>query len=289
MQRINPAWRVRQAVPMTGGVSAQVTALEVERPDAPPLKLIVRQHGAIDRAINANIARDEHRLLTIAHARGLVVPKPYYVDESCDLFENPVVVIAYIEGDTDFEPADRASYLSQMARALARIHTVRDSRDLAFLPERGSGYRERSAAPDESLSESRIRDALEAHWPLTQVNVSVLLHGDYWPGNLLWQDGALAAVIDWEDAVRGDPLSDLAIARIELLFFLNDDAMHAFTRLYLDDSPIDTGNLPYWDLCAALRYCGKLSSWGLEADQEQRMRERHAWFVEDALHRLPAT
>ena len=26
-----------------------------------------------------------------------------------------------------------------------------------------------------------------------------LLHGDYWPGNVLWKNGALVGVIDWED------------------------------------------------------------------------------------------
>ena len=26
----------------------------------------------------------------------------------------------------------------------------------------------------------------------------MLLHGYLWPGNLLWQDGRLVAVVDWE-------------------------------------------------------------------------------------------
>ena len=34
--------------------------------------------------------------------------------------------------------------------------------------------------------------------PPVQVNRPVLLHGDFWPGNILWRDGRLVAVIDWE-------------------------------------------------------------------------------------------
>jgi aminoglycoside phosphotransferase (APT) family kinase protein len=40
----------------------------------------------------------------------------------------------------------------------------------------------------------------------------VLLHGDFWPGNALWRDGALVAILDWEDAAIGDPLADVANA-----------------------------------------------------------------------------
>src|SRR3990172_6878043 len=129
---IDAGWWLRRAWPMTGGVSARVMGLEVERPDASPLKLIVRQHGAIDRASNPHIARDEHRLLTIAYSHGLTVPRPYYVDESCELFADPVVVIEYIEGETDFEPVNRARYLERMASELARIHAVRDGAELSF-------------------------------------------------------------------------------------------------------------------------------------------------------------
>lgn len=284
--RIEPAWRLQRAWPITGGVSAQVTGIEVARTGLDPVKLIVRQHGAVDLAHNPHIARDEYRLLELALARGLSVPRPYHVDDTCDLFPSPIIVVELIEGETDFEPLDRPRYLSQMAAELARIHAVRDSAELSFLPPRGRGFGARPAVLDVSMGEGRIRDALEARWPIAQANPSVLLHGDYWPGNLLWQDGSLAAVIDWEDAARGDPLSDLAIARIELLFFLDDAAMHEFTRLYRADTAIDIGNLPYWDLCAALRYCGKLQSWGLDGEQELRMRERHAWFVDRAIDAL---
>jgi aminoglycoside phosphotransferase (APT) family kinase protein len=118
------------------------------------------------------------------------------------------------------------------------------------------------------------------------VNASVLLHGDFWPGNLLWRDGALAAVIDWEDAQVGDPLADLGNSRLEFLWALGHEAMTGLTNRYLALTAIDTGALPYWDLVAALRPCGKLADWGLEPATEQRMRQRHAWFVDQAFKGL---
>jgi aminoglycoside phosphotransferase (APT) family kinase protein len=285
VERIDPTWRLRRIWPMTGGVSAQVTAIEIERPDSEQVKLIVRQHGAADRAHNPHIARDEHRLLTIAQAHGLAAPRPYYVDDSCDLFAHPVVVIEFIDGTTVFDPVDRRSFLSRMAAELVNIHTVRDMAELSFLPSQGRGPGDPTGVLDTAMGEGRIREVLASMHAPRQPNPPALLHGDYWPGNILWRNGTLAAVIDWEDAGTGDPLSDLGNARMELLFALGSDAMHEFTDLYLSMATIDIDDLPRWDLCAALRPCSKLSTWGLHAAVEQQLRERHALFVRDAIDR----
>ena len=69
---------------------------------------------------------------------------------------------------------------------------------------------------------------LEEVWPLSQQNRSVLLHGDFWPGNILWRDGQIVGVIDWEDAAFGDPLADIANTRLELLWAFGVEAMRQF-------------------------------------------------------------
>lgn len=288
VERIDPQNALLRAWPLTGGVSAQVTALEVERPDGRTHKMIVRRHGETDLKQNPHIARDEFKLLQIAQSRELAAPKPYYHDESCALFPTPIIVIEYIDGDTEFTPSDVNTYVLQAAAQLAKIHSVGNSPDLAFLPRQGEGFGERPETLDSSLNEERIRDALDAISPLHQVNESVLLHGDFWPGNLLWKDGELVAVIDWEDARIGDPLSDLANGRLEMMMCsFGLDAMQAFTSQYESRTAIDFTNLPYWDLCAALGPCSKLSGWGLDDITENNMREAHKVFVAQALDKLP--
>ena len=47
---------------------------------------------------------------------------------------------------------------------------------------------------------------------------SALLHGDYWPGNVLWNGRRLVGVVDWEEACIGDPIADVAIARLDMLW-----------------------------------------------------------------------
>lgn len=139
---------------------------------------------------------------------------------------------------------------------------------------------------DESLDEGHIRDVLEAAWPLSQSNPSVLLHGDFWPGNILWKNGQLVAVIDWEDARLGDPLADVANSRLEILWAFGSEAMQSFTHQYQSMTCINFTNLPYWDLYAALRPAFKIAVWAADEIAEKAMREKHRWFITQAFTKL---
>jgi aminoglycoside phosphotransferase (APT) family kinase protein len=199
----------------------------------------------------------------------------------------PCVVVEYIDGETEFAPRSLSDALAQMATQLANIRGIPSTRaDLSFLPRQRDIYEKKLADRpvnlDESLDEGRIRDALEAVWPLPNANPDSLLHDDYWPGNILWKDGRLAGIIDWEDARVGDPLEDLANSRLEILWAFGVEAMQSFTDRYVALTQIQLSNLPYWDLCAALRPANKLSEWAADTATETAMRERHAWFVMQA-------
>lgn len=282
-RQLEPRGRLRRAWPLAGGVSAEVTAFEIERLDGRPRRLILRRHGEADRRRNPHVARDEFTLLQIVQDHGLAAPKPLLFDESCQLFPTPFLVIDWVDGETEFAPLDLEGFLTQAAAQLANIHSVNNPEELSFLPQHACGCDAQPAELDALLGEGRIREALATARPVPQVNQCVLLHGDYWPGNFLWKDGKLAAVIDWEDAAVGDPVADLANARLEVLWAFGAEAMHAFTERYDSMTAFDLSALPYWDLCAALRPCGKMAGWGLDAAAEQRMRERHRLFVTQAV------
>lgn len=289
VQRLHPQNTLVYAWSLKGGVSAEVTALAFMRPDGQQQKAIVRQHGVRDRERNPQIATAEFRLLQVLQQAGVAAPAPYYLDQAGEFLGIPCLVMEYVEGETLFTPADLPAYLAQVATHLAHLHRLTSPPTaLPFLPHQSQGFGPRPASLDHTLDEGRIRDKLETLWPLAQANPAVLLHGDFWPGNLLWRDGRLVAVIDWEDAAIGDPLADLGNTRLELLWAFGADAMTQFTATYRSLANLDFTHLPYWDLCAALRPAGKLSEWGLDAQTEQTMRERHHWFVTQAFAELAA-
>ena len=290
-QKIDAHANLLRAWELKGGVSAQVTALELLHSDGHPKKVVVRQHGEADLRHNPNIAADEFKLLRILQTAGMAAPAPIYLDESSDRFATPIIVIEFIEGTPEFAPTNVADVVLQLATHLVNIHAVDGANpDLAFLPQQENSIaqklKERPATLDDSLDERRIRDALERIWPLPQRNPSALLHGDFWPGNVLWNHGQLAAVIDWEDASVGDPMADVGNSRLEMLWAFGAEAMQQFTEHYKSMTHIDFTHLPWWDLCAALRPASKLGTWGLDAATEKGMRADHKWFVKQAFENL---
>lgn len=274
VHNINPTYTLIRADNLTGGVSAQVTALEVRRPDGSITRWVVREHGAVDRAQNPRIAADEFRLLKVLHTAGVPVPQPISFDESA------YIVIAFVEGETVFSPPDVDDALHQLAAFLVRLHHVA----VDFLP-RKAFYLESDHAPDEYFHETRIRALLRDFVP--SANPPAVLHGDFWLGNVLWQDARIAAVIDWEDSAVGDPLAELANARLEILWALGMDAMTRFTEHYQAMRPsLNYAYLPYWDLSAALRPMHQIKLWGKSPEDEATMRQELLKLVLNAFEKI---
>lgn len=299
---------------LKGGVSARLTVIEMSVPDGPPEKVVVRRFGEADLRRNPDLASDQFRLLLSLRRAGLAVPTPYMLDASGEIFADPYLVLEYIEGSTELAPSEIESGTYQLAAHLAEIHRFPGThRAVSRLPKvdelcaaelrrpkaynldsspKGAhgGAKEDPAAglTEDFTREERIREILNCVTPLPQRNLPVLLHGDYWPGNVVWQDGRIAAVIDWEDAAVGDPLADVSNARLEILWAFGPDCMDDFTRHYRTLMPeTDLRALPYWDLYAAFRLApSKFAAWGLDTEKETIMRERHSWFVYQALERL---
>ncbi|MDQ7863845.1 aminoglycoside phosphotransferase family protein [Peribacillus frigoritolerans] len=112
----------------------------------------------------------------------------------------------------------------QLAINLAKIHRVNCADlSLSFMPKLENTYVEMlnnkdRVILDETLNLSLIRDLLKSSIPLPSMNKEVILHGDYWPGNILWKEDKLVSIIDWEDSGLGDPLTDLANSQLEILY-----------------------------------------------------------------------
>lgn len=288
VERALPGARVLGSRALAGGVSATTTALEVEH-DGAVRRLVVRRIGAPTLAANPHAASQEFAVRRAVAAAGIPTATP--LAWSAEPW--PHLLLDYVEGHTTLDASATLAGLEPMADALARIHTL-ELEALGPLPSFAAEVEGKLAQVparlDARAQEPRVRAALAAAWPLTPRNRSVALHGDFWPGNLLWREGALVAVLDWEDAAQGDPLADLAIARLDLTFVAGAEAASAFTARYASRVAVDLEQLPVWDLFAALRPAGHFEEWAAvmpeigrpDLDLE-RMTSLHAAFVERAL------
>ncbi len=274
---------------LTGGVSAEVTALEITRADGSEETWVVRRHGAANLASNPQIAADEFRLLELLKGKGLAVPTPIFVDAAGAVFGTPCLVVEYIEGESEFSRAKFTKVIDQFCDTLARIHQI-PAEAVTFLPQQRDRLNDKisayAAREDAAPNANRIRAALTTLLELPSRNAPVLLHGDYWMGNVLWRETQLSSVIDWEDASVGDPLADLANTRLEVLWAFGEDVMRTFTQHYQMLMPdVDTTDLPYWDLAAALRPADEIAGW-MDAESAQVLIAWQAWFVTQALEKI---
>jgi aminoglycoside phosphotransferase (APT) family kinase protein len=302
LHAISPGSQLLRAWRLPGGISAQMTVLEGEDETGHLRRLVVRRHGPTALKHDPDIVKNEYELLTVLHRKGLLVPMTILLDLSKEILPSPYLVEAYIDAQPDYAPADLHDFLRQFALHLVKIHDAELSVvDLPFLPHHYDEVERRlhlrPAQPVQFMHEGRIRQVLLDAWPLVTMNVTTLLHGDYWPGNVLWKEGELRAVVDWEDASLGDPLFDLSIARLDLLYICGLEAMTAFTEYYQSNRPVDTTYLPYWDLYAALRFVrltgGRLDEWaaffspfGRRDMNESTIQEYYQFFVAQAFDRL---
>lgn len=294
------AWR------LAGGISTTMTALELALPDGAPRRVILRQPGPWAMANLPQAAALEYATLTGIRAAGVRAPRPLLLDESGELLPAAYLVVEYIEGAVQHSPRDVGAYVTAMAGALAELHRIEGTRPaLAALPAINDwlarARAERPEEGDEPLGPRRVRAVLRAAartagdghdgQPMPHPNRPSLLHGDPWPGNILWHAGRIAALIDWEEAHIGDPLEDLAIARFDVLCMLGREGMDGLTAAYCAARPdVDPTDLPLWDLYASLRPVSGMALWaGGWADlgradvTEAVMRDYHRAFVAQAL------
>lgn len=255
---ISPGDKLGVVTALKGGVSAQMWVFEAGEEGRTLVARLPGQHiQEKDNAIDA-----EFRNLAAVGRAGIKAPQAIYLEPSSLGQKARIYVMSFVEGKADLGPELREGHLDQFARCLAKIHQLDvGAGDLSLVRRLQNPWMPRGEEADVALREPEIRKALEAFGPQEGDNPTVLRHGDMWPGNVLWKNGELAAVVDWENASLGDPLADLSICRLDLLWVFGWDAMEEFTESYLAHNPVATRLLPYFDLVASLRPMNDLKRW----------------------------
>jgi len=128
-------------------------------------------------------------------------------------------------------------------------------------------------------------DAMRQLWPGVDTSARQLIHADYWPGNTLWKDGDLLAIIDWEWPALGEPTSDVA-------YFFTDAALvgidieKEFVETYEQASGRPLRNLLFWKMMTAAMHMpdpGRIArgyiELGLSRVTPESIRNAHSEYV----------
>jgi len=183
----------------------------------PPGKLLPSAH-AVDR---------EYRVITALASTDVPVPRTYAMCEDPGVIGTIFFVMECVSGRVlvdprlpDSPPAERAALYDSMNDVLARLHRV-DYKAVGLADfGRPGNYIERQIhrwTQQYRASETERIDAMEeliawmpAHVPAD--DETTIAHGDFRLGNTVVHptEGRILAVLDWELATLGNPLSDLA-------------------------------------------------------------------------------
>jgi aminoglycoside phosphotransferase (APT) family kinase protein len=168
----------------------------------------------------------EFAILKALEPTAVPAPRVRWLDADGRWLGRPSIVMVLEQGVCDYfvlngagPLASRVALAERFCDLLVSIHQV-DWRALGldrFLPDPGpsaslvaldlwvSVLRRHQLEPLPELD--LVANWLRANAPTAPA--TVLVHGDFKPGNALMRDGDVGAVLDWETAHLGDPLEDL--------------------------------------------------------------------------------
>ena len=256
---------------LAGGASKEAWALDLRTARSTQELLVRRAGGGVIHQGTLSLD-DEHRLLEVAFAAGVRVPKPHgYLGE---IAGRPAFVSERVPGETIGRrivqrpelAGARAALPAQMAEELAKIHAIPADR-VPFL--RGAGAHDvlgRLTTEVDRLGDPHPAIELGLAWArehAPEPTETVVLHGDLRVGNLAVIATGLGHVLDWEFGHRGDPAEDVAWPLVRAWRFGVDQLrlggigeVEPYLERYntLTGRRITLAALDYWEIVGNLKW-----------------------------------
>ena len=169
----------------------------------------------------------EFTVISALHGSQVPVPKPIALCPDRDVLGEPFYLMSFVDGivverpELVPNPSTATRISEQLVDTLVALHEIAPEQVGLADFGRPDGYLQRqvsrwhrqfqASVPDGHQLEQRVVDALQADIPKN--SAQGILHGDYRLTNVLFdrQLNGIEAVVDWEMATLGDPLTDLGL------------------------------------------------------------------------------
>lgn len=257
---------VVSTVHVPGGASNEAWFIDVERPDGTVDELFLRyRRNARPEGSAFHSLKVEGEVFMALADTDVTVPRTLAVHP-----EQEALLAERVSGATWFyrirDPDEQVSVAQDFIRNLAALHRL-DPRDLhipSFGPVRSArehtleeiAAMRRRATGEGGVIDPLVRmslDWLEANVPDYDGPV-VLVQGDTGPGNFMYEDGRVTAVVDWELSHYGDPMDDIAwlsLRTVQDTFTHFPDRMAEYVEL--SGHELDEQRVWYYRLLAETR------------------------------------
>ncbi len=232
--------------PLAGGSHATTYLVRTANPQH---EMILREFPAGDPA-----TVDEERALTALDTLDGLAPR-LLARSTVDDGEPSWVLISRLPGKADIIPDCPRTWATQLGHALARIHNadaaVTANLDTVF---NRRGCRARLFGPAATVVDSLWDDKVITA-PMT------LTHGDYQSGNVIWDNGTMTGIIDWEGASRGPAGYDIGWCRFDLYLLYGEHIADVFLAAYEEASGTRVHEPQLWDLWTLARAHQTVETW----------------------------
>jgi aminoglycoside phosphotransferase (APT) family kinase protein len=290
LEKIAPDSHLLTVELLPGSFSNHTHLVEAHLPNREILKCVVRRYQIFGNYDRGEKARREFKAFELMNRSGIPSPEPLLLDDTGALLGVPGIVTRFVPGKLWLDaPPDPLEWARKLAVMLARIHSIQlDEASRCFLLDanaEATWFLNQEVAPAYMQSYPGGTDlwlAVRDLFPNLRPVPPTLVHIDYWSGNILWHEGEISAVLDWEEAACGDPIIDVAYARLNMTLMGLPDAANEFLRIYEAETERPAENLGFWELAASVRPMVDLVEW--EVDSPWRM-DIFQHFMDDAKQR----
>jgi aminoglycoside phosphotransferase (APT) family kinase protein len=246
------------------GVGARIVRVRALHADQGPWLLSIEHRGVITYAvlraptprIDGPMIATAAAALEVAERHGLPAPRLIDADLQAGVAGVPATLETAVPGTVEWPAPSSVERLRAAGAPLAAVHTV------AMTAQEHLPFRPRPIAVDDFAADRRS-DRMPTTPLLEQADVlitaygvprfeTVFVHGDVWPGNLIWTGGKVSALIDWKTAGAGAPGVDLGELRKQVAITFGPEAPAHVLDGWQRATGAVAGHVPYWDAVAAL-------------------------------------
>ena len=270
------SWQV-----MKGGSSTDVFLLKIQQKNE-ILKYVLRTQGSKPAE---NSTKVEFALLNSLHLQNIPVSRPIYLDTSCNIIDKPFMIMTYLDGDIDSPDNKDLNSISKMVEVLKVIHRI----DVSALPKLSLRIDPLSNIETLLPSGAKWDDLKTFLLSLSSQRYkgkSVLLHGDFWSGNILWENNEIVGILDWEYAAFGDPLYDLAVTSLEMRYQYGERGMEQCKSFYGKSFELDNYRLSLWLIFIAASTHYHIKSWNLSEERKERIKNESLLTISEEFKKL---
>jgi aminoglycoside phosphotransferase (APT) family kinase protein len=261
LEKIAPGSQLLTVELLPGSFSNHTHLVEARLPDGKIFKFVVRRYQIFGNYDRGEKARREFKVFELMNRCNVPAPEPLLLDDTGTLMKAPGIVTRFVPGALMLTvPSDPLNWARKLAVMLARIHAIRlDEDSHRFLLDanaEATWFLNRESTPEYMESfpgGSELWQTIHAEFPRLQPVQPTLVHIDYWSGNILWHEGEISAILDWEEAACGDPIIDVAYARLNMALMGLPEAAEEFLHIYESESGHRAINLGFWEMAATVR------------------------------------